>query len=145
MLRYPSPSANPPGAETTVSATKTPPGYPATPALDRLEEQRPARDAIGEFLEWFVLRGYTACVEHTHSDDCYTMGMTKEDLVKAYGDLMDVDEQAAGRFRTPQCLGQKYHPTTETFTAMLDRHFGVDAAKVETERRAVLEHARRRR
>lgn len=98
---------------------ETAPGYPPTPELDKMlaAKDRLHTEAIGEFVEWLREQGIVLARTHTHDDGC-------------------LDED--GR-RSCGYLDGHLEYVHESLQCLLERYAEVDPAKMEQERRAVLE------
>lgn len=99
---------------------------------DKMLEVSPKSQAIGEFIDWLQTeKGWVFAKKHGHSDGCRTLGDAGPN-----GDLPRATIQICG-LRTGE-----YIPTSFRIEELLAEFFGIDLAKVETEKRAMLEEAR---
>lgn len=110
---------------TTVSAVAQ--AEPPCPECEKMHAVKDKSQAIGEFLEWLQAeRKVHLCVVHSHSDGCY-----EED------DEFHEDPPKCG------CNEGDYLPFHKGTEQLLAEFFGIDLAKVEDEKRALLEFVRK--
>ena len=95
-----------------------------TPELDKIEKARDDSQKLGEFLEWlFGEKGCVIAKYHEHTPFCY-------------GDD-DSYDLVCGYHR------DELHPIHSNINTLLAEYFGVDEAKAEQERRAILDALRK--
>jgi len=131
-----------------------------TPTLDKLVAVHEQSQVCGEFMEWLLTKKKLAlCKLHKHCDECYTMGLTKEEFRAKYEDktltpnsafrnsffgIASAKELARGRFNAPQCgASNSYVFASVSVDSLLHQFFQIDPNKVERERRALLEQLRK--
>jgi hypothetical protein len=119
---------------------------PECPECDRMGDVNEESQAQGEFLDWLQQeKHWTLCEPHKHTDECYTLGLTPKELVEQHGQHMHSGERADGRFCTPQYGMRDGQMMSVAFTTekLLAEFHGIDLAKVEKEKRAVLDYIRK--
>lgn len=119
------------------------------PEHDKLSAVKSESQAIGEFLEWLQGEGVVLSTHHEHSKGCYcTNGWHETADPNRYS--IDGCPECGGSptSRRPLCGYLSYDghnelaPVHRTIEQWLAKYFEIDLAKLETEKRAMLEQMR---
>lgn len=106
--------------------------YPTTPELDKLKAVQPRSQACGEFLEWLETEHAVQLGKpHVHGPECPGWDAEREKYNPSGNDRCGFYSQ---QFESLMISREK----------LLAAFFGIDLKKVEEERRAILEHLRRK-
>lgn len=111
------------------------PNQASSPECDKLAAAAPQREALSEFLEWLgETYGAALCQMHKHSADCMAPHEHDELCPRRCAKLT---EQVCGGIE-----GMYYPMVPSNREQLIFEFLGIDAKKLEEERRALLEHAR---